>query len=199
MPVLEVAREELFARELVELELAGEDHARVKAYRKVYGPGRSSEISNARKFANKKHIKQRRSELFREALEYRDVRVASVVTRIDRVGRANIVDFFEPTLGIDGKPTGTYRLKDITALPRELSEALHSIEWDDAGRPKIKLHDKNQANFTLLKHFGGLPEEAADHRTVNIFAGLSVDAQRTILEALEAIPAGSGVVEGEAA
>jgi hypothetical protein len=192
---------ELFSRELVELELAGDKSARLKAYEKVYGPG-SSAIDNARRLANRAEIKQRTRQLFAEALEYRDVRVASVVTRIDRVGRANLADFFEPTLDNDGnRIPGSYRLKDITALPRELSEALHSIEWDDLGRPKVKLHDKNQANFTLLKHFGGLPEDAADQRTLNlnIFAGLSVDDQRALAEALEAIPAGTAVIDSEAA
>jgi len=192
---------ELFARELVELELAGDKSARLKAYEKVYGPG-SSAMHNARRLANRLEVKGRIRQLFAEALEYRDVRVASVVTRIDRVGRANLADFFEPTLDAEGKRIpGSYRLKDITVLPRELSEALHSIEWDDLGRPKVKLHDKNQANFTLLKHFGGLPEEPGDHRsvTMNIFAGLSVDDQRALAEALEALPAGTAVVDSEAA
>ena len=119
------------------------------------------------------------------------------MTRIDRVGRANVADFYEIIVR-DGEPA--LRLRNIKDLPRELSEAIKAVKHNDDGSMQLELWDKNQANFTLLKHMGGLKDEADRPVSVtNIFAGLSVDAQRTLLEALEALPAGSGVVEGEAA
>jgi hypothetical protein len=175
---------ELFVREWVELELDCDPKARAKAYERAgYAPG----PENARRLSNTIDVKARFRELFGQALEYRDVRIAAIVNRIDRIGRANLVDFFERG------PEGKLQLKDLTTLPRELTEALAAIEWDDDGRPKLKLWDKNQANFTLLKHMGGIaPEQiAATNVNVNtIFAGLSVDDQRALAEALEAVPAG---------
>lgn len=186
-------RHELYARELVEVYLAGYNQRelpkeRLKAYTKS---GFAPNADNARRDSNKPDIKARISELTLEALEYRNVRPATVVTRIDRVGRANLADFFEA----DGRT-----LRNIKELPRELTEALAAIEWDD-GVPKVKLHDKNQANFTLLKHMGGLPDDTSDRTptNVNVFAGLSLDDQRTLLEALEALSGKPRAIESEAA
>ncbi len=186
-------RHELFVREWVELELDCDPKARAKAYEKAgYAPG----PENARRLSNTIDVKARFRELFGQALEYRDVRIAAIVNRIDRIGRANLVDFFERGEG------GKLQLKDLTALPRELTDALAAIEWDDEGNPKLKLWDKNQANFTLLKHMGGMPAEQVASTHVNVgafFAGLSVDDQRALAEALEAIPNGPEPVGAEAA
>ena len=196
MPILHNFRRELFARELSEVMLLGLApkefaKARTKAY---MAAGYAPNADNARRDANRVDVKARVSELYAKALEFRDVRPAEVVTRIDRVGASNLADFFEA----DGRT-----LKNITTLPRRLSDALASIEWDEDGRPKIKLHDKNQANFTLLKYFGGIPDnDSADRRSVNvtnIFAGLSVDDQRALAEALEALPGGAQHSDSEAA
>lgn len=191
---------ELFTRELVELTLSGDQKARAKAYERA---GYLPNPHNARRLANRAVIKARFNELFREACEYRDITAAKLVVRIDRVGRANLADLFEA----DGRT-----LKNIKALPRELSEALESIEFvedgvDDSGKirfvPKVKLFDKNAANFTLLKHFGGLPEPAPPPSTgvSNIFNVLSVDDQQILLGMLEAIGRGQAgadrAIEGQ--
>lgn len=180
---------EIFARELVELQLTLHRNARAKAYEKA---GFAPSIDNARRLANRPEVKARVTELFETALEYRDVRPAQIVTRIDRVGRANVADFFEA----DGRT-----LKNIKNLPRELTEALKAIKYRDDGSVDLELWDKNQANFTLLKHYGGLPDTAPDQRTVNIFSVLNVDDQRALAEALESLPAGPAaddrVIEGE--
>jgi terminase small subunit-like protein len=191
MAALPNAQHEVFARELAELLLDyaihgrdGQARARLEAQKRA---GFASNPANARRLANRPEVKARVTELYRDALEYRDVRVAVVVNRIDRIGRANIVDLFERN------EHGRLVLKDLTALPRELTDAIASIEWDDEGNPKLKLWDKNQANFTLLKHMGGMPAEQIAAANVNVnavFAGLSVDDQRAIAEALEALPAG---------
>lgn len=185
---------ELFSRELVELQLAGDKQARAKAYERA---GYLPNPHNARRLANRAVIKARVSELFQEACEYRNITAAKLVVRIDRVGRANLADLFED----DGRT-----LKNIKALPRELSEALESVEFvedgtDESGkirlRPKVKLFDKNAANFTLLKHFGGLPDPAPPPQSGNnIFNVLSIDDQQILLGMLEAVGRGQGGADG---
>ena len=195
MPYLPNHKWELFCREDVELTLAGEPKARIKAYERagMGVPGSRSNASNARRLANRAVIRARIRELFQEACEYRDITAAKLVVRIDRVGRANLADLFED----DGRT-----LRNIKELPRELTAAIESIEWiedgqDDAGRtrylPKVKLFDKNAANFTLLKHFGGLPEPATPTTSVtNVLNVLSTDEQQTLLGVLEALGRGEG-------
>jgi hypothetical protein len=197
---------EIFAREVVEALLSSDPNVRRNArkvgYERAGYPGNKH---NARRLANSPVVKKRIKHLFEEAIAFRDVRLATVVMRIDRVGKARLPDYFEPVLDAEGNRTGHYTLKDITALPPELSEALASIEWDDDGRPKIKLHDKNQANFTLLKNLGGLPQDddsdkvPATTNNYNFFAGLSVEDQRTLADALDALSGGPEVIEHEAA
>jgi hypothetical protein len=201
MAVLSNWRHELYARNLVEVQLGGYAKkdlakARTEAYKDA---GFAPNTDNARRDANNPVIKARVAQLFAEAVEYRDVRAAAVVNRIDRIGRANLADFFDVVSDDSGHH---YVLRNLKELPRELTAALSAIEWDDDGRPKIKLHDANQANFTLLKHFGGLPaDDKADtvNNTLNIFAGLSVDDQRALAEALEALPAGPPSPDSKAA
>lgn len=178
MPALLSPKHEKFACLLAE----GID--RIEAYKQAgYTPDRG----NANRTAGRKDVRARVQELLNEAAEYTDIRRVRVLVEIDRVGSANLADFFEPTFDAEGKRSG-YALKDITALPRRLTAALAGIEWDDDGRPKIKLHDKNQANFTLLKYLGGIPEpERAD---VNIFNVLSVEDQRALADYLEALDRG---------
>lgn len=186
---------ELACREAVDLALAGDEKARVKAFERVgMGvAGSKSNASNARRFFNRPLIKARYQELFREACEYRNITPARLIVRIDRVGRANLADFFED----DGTT-----LKNIKQLPREITDALESIEWmndgeDESGevryRPKIKLRDANAANFTMLKHYGGLPDPAPPPAQANnILNVLSVDDQGVLLEVLEALGRGPG-------
>lgn len=204
MGILANPQWELYARELVELELACTDEnmqarrgeLRHQAYKKA---GYSGNADNARRLANNRKIKLRFRELFAEALEYRDVRAAQVVVRIDRVGRANLADFLEPKLDANGKRIpGQFQIKNLTDLPRELTEALAAVEFDDAGQPKIKLWDKNQANFTLLKHLGGLPDESPKGGNLNLLALFDVDDQRIIVEALKAIASGDDGNAGKA-
>lgn len=191
MPYLPNHKWELFSRELVELQLAGDPKARAKAYERA---GYLPNPHNARRLANRAVVKARTAELFREACEYRDITAAKLVIRIDRVGRANVADLFED----DGRT-----LKNVKQLSRELSEAIESLEFvedgvDESGkirlRPKVKLFDKNAANFTLLKHFGGLPEPPPPPNTgaQNIFNVLSIDDQQVLLGMLEAIGRGQG-------
>lgn len=190
---------EKFARELVELQLACDRDARAKAYERA---GYAPNAHNARRLANRAAVKARVHELFEEACEYQDIRPAAIVNRINRVGVANLADFLED----DGRT-----LKNIKHLPRALTDALEALDWvqdgtDPDGKPvyraKIKLLDKNAANFTLLKHFGGgMPEPAAPSINISLLNGLSIDDQRLVIAALEALagqPAiAAGATEGE--
>jgi terminase small subunit-like protein len=185
---------ELFSRRCVELELAGDKQAAAKAYEEA---GYLPNPHNARRLRNHPAVKARRQELFREACEYRSITAAGIVNRIDRVGRANIADLFED----DGRT-----LKSLKALPREISDAIESIEWvedgtDESGktryRPKLKLFDKNAANFTLLKHFGGLPDPTPPApKTNNILNVLSIDDQQVLLGLIEAFGGGAQAARG---
>jgi hypothetical protein len=196
MPYLPNHKWEMFCRESVELTLAGDPKARIKAFERagMGVAGSKSNASNARRLGNRPLIKARFSELFREACEYRDITAAKLVVRIDRVGRANFADFFED----DG-----VTLKNIKKLPRELTDAIESIKFVDDGtdesgerrlRAELKLFDKNAANFTMLKHYGGLPDPnpAPSGGVNNFFNVLSVDDQQVLLGMLEAVAGGQG-------
>lgn len=192
MAALKDPQYEKFASELAELKSPTE------AYKLAgYVPHRG----NANRLARRPEIRARVADLLEEAAEYADIRRTRVLVEIDRVGRANLADFFERVVvgkDDDGRDKYEIRLRDITTMPRQLTAAISGVEWDEAGRPKLKLHDKNQANFTLLKYLGGLPEP--ERNDVNIFNLLSVEDQRVLVSALEALsrgaPAAGGAIEG---
>lgn len=151
---------------------------------------------NAERLSRRKEVVARVRELLDEAAEFANIRRVRVLLELDRVGRANLADFFEHEM-VDGKPTGRLMLRDITKLPRELTAALKSIEWDDAGKPKITLHPRNEANLALLKVAGVLPDDDTGTRRVpSIFNELTHDDQRALIEALEDhVPAGPRVID----
>jgi len=188
MSALKDPQYEKFASELAELK------APIEAYKLAgFVPHRG----NANRLARRPEIKARVQQLLDEAAEYADIRRVRVLVEIDRVGRANLADFYEKVStgkDVNGIEQFELRLRDITSLPRHLTAAIAGIEWDEAGRPKLKLHDKNQANFTLLKHLGGLPE--TDRPDVNIFNLLSVEDQRIVVAALENLAGGQGAAHG---
>src|ERR1700731_1682625 len=109
---------EIFAREVVEALLSSDPNVRRNArkvgYEKAGYPGNKH---NARRLANSPVVKKRIKHLFEEAIAFRDVRLATVVMRIDRIGKANIRDFYGP----EGK------LREIHELPIELSEAVKGV------------------------------------------------------------------------
>ena len=136
---------------------------------------------NANRLARRPEVRAYAAELLDEAAEFAGIRRVRVMVEIDRIGRANLADFFERTEDGEG-----VRLKNIKDLPRELTAALASLKFGDDGQPEVKLHDKLAANVALLKILGGLPDDDAERRNVNIFNVLNVDDQRTLAEALEA-------------
>lgn len=196
MPALKNPQYDRFACELAELKPA------IEAYKAA---GFTPHRGNANRLAKRPEIQARVRELIEEAAEFSDIRRSRVLVEIDRVGRANLIDFFERVcVGKDEKGAERYeiRLRDITQLPRHLTAALAGLEWDETGRPKIKLHDKNQANFALLKYLGALPGDDGDRRgDTNIFNLLTLEDQRALAAALENLPGGTGgnrpAIEGE--
>ena len=188
---------ENFAIEWVERKLLGDKHAVANAYAKAFardGIAPKSAASNGQRLYQKKEIKQRCWDLYAAACEYRGIRVVDLVTRIDRVGRANVVEFY------DWNPeTKRLELKNIKDLPRELTAAISKIKYTEDGRVELELADANQANFTLLKHFGGLPEPDGPRTQVNIFNALSVEDQAALANLIDALPGGTSDSGGTAA
>jgi hypothetical protein len=151
---------------------------------------------NAHRLARQPEVQAYAQELMDDAAEFAGVSRVKVVNRIDRVGRANVADFYED----DGRT-----LRNIKELPRELTDALAELDFrfsgnDEEGNPRyvaeIKLHDKNAANLALLRYLGAIPEDPAGSQTTNIFNLLNVDDQRALAEALEALPRGPARIGG---
>ena len=170
-----------FAEELAE------GKAPIDAYKAAgYVPHRG----NCYRLLRRAEVQAYLGDLLDEAAEFAGVRRLAVINRIDRVGRANVADFYES----DG-----VTLKNIKDLPRELTDALAGIERDEDGRLKLKFWDKNQANLTLLKYFGGLPEQEPTRVNVNLFSALPLDDQQALAELIEALPGGAREGGGGAA
>jgi len=177
MGALRNPRHERFALELAEMKKP------VDAYRIAgftVSPG--SGAANARKLARNPAVKKRVQELVARAIEYSDVTRIKTVVQIDRVARANLVDFFDVVF--DDKKQPKLRLKDLSKLPRAMTDAVKSLKIKDDGAIELELHDKNQANFTLLKYLGGIPDDKPAQQ-VNIFASMSLDDQLALAGALE--------------
>jgi len=151
--------------------------------------GYAPEPGNAKRIRNRPDVRARIAELRNEAAEFANVRRVRVVLEVDRVGRANTRDFYD----------GDGVLIPIHKLPRELAAAVQEVVVEGNKIVGYKLFDKNQANFTLLKYLGGLPEAPSAQTHVSIFNQLSVEDQRHLADALEALPGGQGDAGGEAA
>ena len=189
MPALQNPQHEKFAQARAEFV------ERIKAYQQA---GFVPDRGNANRLEKRTEVKARIAELLEEAARYTDIRRVKTLVNIDAVGDFNVIDILEPVLDSDGQDTGRLRLKDLTKLPRKPTAALGTIKLDEDGRVKeITPHDKNQANFVLLKYFGGLPEPERTDIT-NIFNVLGVDDQRLLADFIEALPGGPRRVGGPA-
>lgn len=196
MPALRDPQYEKFAQQYVELAFSGNGNPLLEAYKSA---GYVAHRYNAARLKRRPEVTRRIEELTSEAAEWANIRVTRVAVEIDRVGRANILDLIEPVKDKDGNPVaGMYTLKDLTTLPREVTAAIKTISYDSNGLPKIDMHDKNQANFTLLKHLGGLPDEAPGVQ-VNILNALTIEDQAAVADLIENFPGGAGAAGGEPA
>jgi phage terminase small subunit len=184
MPACRDPQHERFARALAEQYLAVPPPRRpvLEAFKAAgYAPHKG----NASRLARRPEIRARVAELLEEAREYADIRLVKALVRVDRIADAKLPDYYE-------RRDGALVLRDITALPPRLAEAIAELEYHDDGRIKrIKLHDKAQANLALLKHFGGAGEAAERRADVNIWNVLSVEDQRVLADLVEALARGS--------
>jgi hypothetical protein len=195
MPALRDPQHEKFSIEFVELAFSGNRNPLIEAYKSA---GYAAHRGNAARLRRRPEVDARIQELIAEAAEFANVRAKRIIVEVDRVGRANFADFWEPETKVvkreDGTEhvelTGRVRLKPLDQLPRELTAAIQSLEYDEVGRPKLKLFDKNQANFTLLKHLGGLPDDQRGGTTVNILNVVPIEDQAAIADLIEAYAAG---------
>lgn len=139
--------------------------------------GYAPDAGNAKRLRKRADVRARIAELRREAAEFANVRRVRVVLEVDRVGRANTKDYYDD----EGN------LIPIHKLTRELAAAIQEVVIEDNRIVGYKLFDKNQANFTLLKYLGGLPEAPAAQANVSVFNLLSIEDQRVLADTLEAI------------
>jgi phage terminase small subunit len=93
MGALRDAQWERFANELAELK------SPIEAYKRAgYAPDRG----NANRLAKRAEVRARVRELLDEAAEFANIRRVRILVEIDRVGRANLTDFFEAERSVSG-------------------------------------------------------------------------------------------------
>lgn len=184
MPACADLRHERFARELVEqlLRVPPAKQPQLEAYRLAgFAPHRG----NCYRLTRRPDVAARIDELMAEAREYLDLRIIKALVKVGRVADALVPAYYEAVAD------GTLRVRDPTALPAMMQDAIADIELDQDGRPlRVKLHDKMTALAILLKHFGGLPDETSPKTEVNIYnalTSLTVEDQRALASALEAL------------
>ncbi len=176
MPACRDPQHERFARELSEeyLKIPPSSKPVFEAFKRA---GFAPHKGNATRLAKRPEIKARVRELLDEYREYVDIRPVKCLVRVDRIADAKMPDYFAD----DGKT-----LVNLKELSPRLAEAIKKLKFDDKGNvEEFELHDKNQANFTLIKHFGGMPEP--EHNEVNIFNVLSIEDQRVLADFIEAL------------
>lgn len=192
MPRLTDVRHERFCLELAELyfEVPPRPQPQLEAYRRA---GFKPHRGNCYRLERRPEVAARLQELLAEQREFLDMRLVTALVRVNRIAMATVPAYYE-------KIGEALRTRDITELPPQLADAIAEIELDDDGRiRRLKLHDKMQALNVILKHFGAIPEETPKTE-VNIFNALSVEDQRALADALEAISRGeTPAIEGAAA
>lgn len=195
MPSCRDPQHEKFAREYVEqwLKVPAVAQPELEAYKAA---GFKPHRGNCYRLKRRPDVKRRIDELMAEAAEWLDIRPRVALVRIDRIAAAVLPQYYE-RVEVNGQPR--YRLRDLTALPPRLAEAIADVEFDEHGRPtRLRLHDKLGANTLLLRHFGGLPAEAPSTE-VSIFNVLSAEDQRALADALDALERGApALIEGAA-
>jgi hypothetical protein len=180
MPACRDPQHERFARELTEeyLKIPPSSNPVFEAFKRA---GFAPHKGNATRLNKRHEIRARVRELLDEYREYVDIRPIKCLVRVDRIADAKMPDYF----GDDGRT-----LLNIKKLPPRLAEAIKKLKFnDEGGVDEFELHDKGQANFALIKHFGGMPEP--EHNEVNIFNVLSVEDQRVLADFIEALAKGS--------
>ena len=136
---------------------------------------------NSRRLLRDPLVQARIAEISERAFELAELSLTRLLIEAGRIALANHAEFYGP----DG-----FTLRNIKELPHTLQSAFAGIKFTADGRPQLEVHDKNAALFTLIKHYGGLPEPDPGERTVNFnfFDQLSLDDQQALADALQALP-----------
>ena len=82
-----------------------------------------------------------------------------VVRELVKLGLANMADYTIKIMNADR----TYLSFDATNLTRDQMAAISEVGFDQHGRPKIKMHDKQAALVALGKHLGLFREDVYHH------------------------------------
>lgn len=113
-------------------------------------------------------IRRHSAIVLRNANESRE----TILGREANWAEADIQDYFErvPILKDDGTPainskTGremfTTEMKDITSLPKHISQRIKKLSWNREG-PVLELHDPGRANRYLAEYAGMLKQKVSD-------------------------------------
>lgn len=181
-------RHEKYAQEIAQGKPRQEAYA-LAGYKKHRG--------NSNRLANRPEVRERVRWLQLQAADLAQVNLARVVTEVSRVGFANIQQFYKrvPAPKVNEPNATKLVLKDLDELTPEQAMAIDGLEHDGEGRLVLKLRDRNQALFQLMRHLGGLPEPERNIHN-NLFALLSPDDQRRVADFLEGIIAASADADG---
>lgn len=154
-------------RERFALEL----YAGVPPLRAMKIAGYTPRPENARRLANDPDIKRRIFEMVEQERGFAEVEAMRCRRERRLVAFANIAEYFEPVLDVDGIPTGRVRIKDFTKMPRDLAAAIAAIRPTKMGW-EIKLHDKDAALRAI--------EDRVDPKPDKSEAGLSVNVTQNV-------------------
>lgn len=128
--------------------LNGAESARLSGYAKD-----SAKTSAYRLLKNEK-IKQKIKELKSEILDELNVSPAYILNKLKNLAEANINDYYEKD------SEGKLKLKDITKLPKALTERIQSITPTANGCYKLQLYNKKEVLVDLAKIQGMYKENA---------------------------------------
>lgn len=89
---------------------------------------------------------------YRVHYEKQKITTQEVLEGIDRLAASNILDY------VDVLEDGSFKL-NLTNVNREMGEAIQGLEFDSAGRPRIKLVDKIAARALQARAMGMLKDK----------------------------------------
>lgn len=144
-------KQERFAQLYVEL-----GNAR-QAYVQSYNQGRMSwAVVDQRAFGLRRHpgIAARIAELKAELLKRHEVTVDRIIQELALIAFANMLDYVEV------QPDGTARI-DLNKISHDQGAVISELAFDDGGKFKFKLSDKQGALEKLGKHLGMFPTQVS--------------------------------------
>ncbi len=120
----------------------------------VYSP------ANGRRFRNSPDVRDRLRHLFEADRPFLVLDALRARREREALAFSNIKNYLTPVLDGEGKPTGEMAIKDITALPDDLTKAIKKIKPTKLGY-EIELYDKD-ASLRAIE--ARVDPVGADHR-----------------------------------